>query len=72
MKLSFLKNRRIPRIKTEPQDEKLVNGSASDLLEDHCIGELMDAAQSKDIKRFRAALEALIMNMFDMEDAHGK
>lgn len=50
-------------------DEKLINGSAQDHLEDHCIGELMEAASKKDIRAFRAALDALVMNMFDFGEA---
>ena len=46
-------------------DEKLVQGSASDHLEEHCIGELMDAVSSKNVKAFRSAFEALFMNCFD-------
>ncbi len=65
MKLPFLKNKRIPRIATAPMDEKLVQGSASDHLEDHCIGELFDACVNKDVKAFRSAVEALVMNCFE-------
>lgn len=65
MKLPFLKNRRMPRISTEPMGEKLAQGSASDHLEDHMTDELMDAVASKDVKQFRSAVEALLMNMFD-------
>lgn len=68
MKLPFLKNRRLPRIATEPMEEKLINGSSDDHLEAHCVGELMEAVQSKDVKKFRSAIEALVMNMFDYGD----
>lgn len=65
--LPFLKNRRA-RSQTGPQEERLVQGSASDHLEDHCAQEMLDAIASKDVKRFRAAFEALILNCFDYED----
>lgn len=47
-----------------------MNGSANDHLEDHCIDELWSAVESKDVKSFRSAIEALVMSMFeDQEDA---
>ena len=49
-------------------EEKLVNGSSSDVLEQHCISELFDAVENKDHAAFRKALEALIMNMFEDEE----
>jgi hypothetical protein len=51
----------------KPMDEKLVQGSPSDLLEDHCVGELMSAITNKDVKAFRSAIEALVMNCFESE-----
>jgi hypothetical protein len=67
MKLPFLKTRRLPRIATEPTEEKLVNASGSDHVDDHCMGELFDAVQAKDVARFRSAVEALVLNLFDFE-----
>ncbi len=67
VKLPFLKQKSWPRIAPK-QEEKLINGSESDHLEDHCMKELMDAVESKDVKSFRAALEALILNCFEDED----
>lgn len=64
MKLPFLKNKSWPRV-AKPMEEKLVNGSPEDLLEDHVIGELYDAIENHDVKAFRAALEALILHMFE-------
>lgn len=69
MKLPFLKNRRLPRVAADPQEEKLVNGSASDHLQDHCMGELFEAASEKNVAKFRSALEALVLDMF--EDSNG-
>ena len=67
MKLPFLKTRRLPRIATEPMEEKLVNASESDHVDDHCIGELFDACQNKDVERFKSAVEALVLNLFDFD-----
>jgi len=66
VKLAFLKEKSWPRTGPKP-DEKLVQGSATDHLEEHCVGELMDAVKSKDVRAFRSALEALILNCFDEE-----
>ena len=69
MKVPFLKNKKVPRIAVDPPEAKLINGNSSDLLEERCTTELMDAAGTKDVKKFRAALEALVMNCFeDPED----
>lgn len=69
MMLPFLKKRRLPRIQTEPNEEKLINASSEDHIDDHCIGEMFDAVESKDPKKFHQALEALFLNMFDWKDA---
>lgn len=55
----------MPRIAPKPTEEKLVQGSASDHLEDYCVGELMEAVEEKNIKKFREAIEALVLNCFD-------
>ncbi len=68
MKLPFLKNRKLPRIAVDPMQEKLVQGSAQDHLEDYVSGELMDAVSNKDVRAFRSAIEALLMGMFDWGD----
>lgn len=58
----------MPRIGTDkPQEEKLIHGSSADHLEQHCAGELLDAVEKKDVKAFRSAFEALIMNCFETE-----
>lgn len=49
-------------------DEKLVNGSPEELLEDHLIGELMDAVERHDVKGFRSAMEAMVLHMFEESD----
>lgn len=48
-------------------EEKSYGGDASDKLEEHCAGELMEAVASKDVSGFRSALEALVVNMFETE-----
>lgn len=68
MQLPFLKKNKLPRI-AAPMDEKSVGFDADDKLEEHCFQELKDACQSHDVKAFRAALEAIVMNCF--EDVHG-
>jgi hypothetical protein len=67
MELPFLKNRKIPRMAKDKPDDKLVNASSQDHIDDYCTQELMDACASKDVKRFRSALEALILNLFQDE-----
>lgn len=49
-------------------DEKLIGGSYEDHMESHCISELMNAVEAKDVKKFRSAMEALVMNMFEMDE----
>jgi hypothetical protein len=71
MSLPFLKKRRSPRIASEPQDSKLINGSPEDHIDDHMVGELMEAAKDKNIGKFRSALEALVLNCFETEDTDG-
>lgn len=66
MKLPFLKNSKWPR-SAPPPEEKLVNGSSSDHIEDHCFRELSEAIANKDVNMFRHALEALVMNCFETE-----
>ena len=66
MLLPFLKEKKVPRI-APPMEEKLYNGSPSEILEDHCLSELMDAAKDKNVSAFRKALEALVINCFEEE-----
>lgn len=69
MKLPFLKEKTWPRI-AAPMDEKSIGQSADGELMDRCIDELMDAAKEKNVMRFRSAVEALVLNMFeDTENA---
>jgi len=69
MQLPFLKNKRRPRVADEPRASKLVNGSADDHIDDHCMSEIFDACEKRDARQFRAAVEALVMNMFDWDGA---
>lgn len=66
--LPFLKNRRMPRIETNPREPMLVNASADDLIDDQSMSEMFDAIEKKDVRKFRQALEALVMNAFDHGD----
>lgn len=66
MQLPFLKNK-LPRVAKEAPAEKMVNGSPEDHVEDHCIAELIDACEAKDVRKFRQALEALLLNSFDWD-----
>lgn len=68
MKLSFLKNKRWPRI-APPMEHKSVGLDASDKLDEHLNQELLDAVADKNVARFRAALEALILNLFQNDEA---
>lgn len=71
MNLPFLKKRRLPRIQ-EPTEEKEVGLSGEEELEAHAISELMDAAEAKDPKLFRQAIEALVMCAFEYGQSDGK
>jgi hypothetical protein len=66
MKLPYLKNK-VPRVAKTAPEEKLVQGSPEDYVEDHCLGELFEACEEKDPKKFRQALEVLVMNLFDWD-----
>ena len=66
--LIFLKKSKWPRSAPD-MDEKSVGEDESDRLEEHCCGELMDAAMSKDVSKFRSALQALVMNLFETGDS---
>lgn len=65
--LPFLKKYKMPRF-AAPMDTKTIGGSASDKLEEHCMNEMMDAVHVHDVKSFRSALEALVMNLFEEEE----
>lgn len=63
MQLPFLKKRRLPRTQ-EPTQDKEVGLSPDEELHDQALVELMDAAEARDPKLFRQAMEALVMNAF--------
>jgi len=66
MNLPFLKARRTPRIKVDGlPDEKMINGPDDDVIDAHLCSELMKACEEKDAKKFRLALEALVLNAFE-------
>jgi hypothetical protein len=64
VKLAFLKKRLGPRIGKQP-DEKIVNASLEEKLEEQLFGELIAAIAHKDVTRFREAIEALVLNCFE-------
>lgn len=68
MKLSFLKSKRWPRVAPQQPDEKSVGLNADDALSDHCVSELMEAVTDKNVGKFRQAVEALVMAMFEDEE----
>lgn len=68
MNLPYLKSRRTPRI-APPMEEVLVQGSPSDHINEQMLGELISSYEDRDVKLFRHALEALILNMLAFEGA---
>ncbi len=72
MQLPYLKYRRYPRVAPGPTEQRLVQGSASDHLDDACMAEIFDACEKRDMRHFRSALEALVRNMFDWEGTESK
>ena len=66
MKLPFLKNSKLPRV-GKPQDEKTINASLEEKLQDHLFDELTAAKDQKDVTRFREAIEALVLSCFEEE-----
>lgn len=64
MQLPFLKEKKWPRI-AKALEERSYGLSVSEALEDHCIGELMEAYETKNLMAFRHALEALILSCFE-------
>jgi hypothetical protein len=70
MKLPFLKNSKWPRV-APPMDEKAYGFDPDEEITEHCIQELMRAATDRDVPAFRAAIQALVLQMFDdAEEAH--
>ena len=57
----------MPRIAQGPTEQRLINGDAEDHIDDHCMGEIFDAFETKNIAKLRSSLEALVMNMFDYD-----
>ena len=49
-------------------EERSVGQSSAGKLEEHCVGELMEAVASKNVMKFRQALEALVLNLFEQEE----
>lgn len=74
MKLPFLKHKRFPRVAVDgPEPKTIEHGKqldADSIVEEYCVKELMHAVENKDIRAFRAAIEALVLDCF--EDAEEK
>jgi hypothetical protein len=66
--IPFIKKTKLPKIASNLPQEKLVSSNPSDHLEHHAVMELMEAVKNKDVKAFRDALEAILMNAFESED----
>jgi hypothetical protein len=66
MKLPYLRNRSINR-DPSARSPKEAGAPPDDALDEHCCQELMDAAESKDVSKFRQAVEALVLNIFDWD-----
>lgn len=62
--LPFLKKRKAPRTQ-EPTAEKEIGLNGDEELESHAMEELMEAAESRDPRLFRQAIEALVMCAFE-------
>lgn len=65
MLLPFLKEKKWPRI-AKPTESKEYGLSDDEEMQMSCISELMQAAESKDPKLFRQAVEALVLSLFEM------
>lgn len=63
----FLKRSRWPRL-AKPMEEKSYRLSYADKMYDHLSGEMMESVGNKDVKRFRSALEALVLNLFEDQE----
>ena len=60
--------KRKQRMSPQKHDTKLVNASQDEILDDKYMSELFDAAESRNVKAFRSALEAYVMNCFEHGD----
>jgi hypothetical protein len=69
MGLPFIKAHKMPRIAKPGEDklpeEKIINGSDDDMLNDHVATELMNAFTTGDKSQMMAALEVVIRNVMD-------
>lgn len=66
MMLPFLKARRIPRVKPDNEDDTYDNSPDEDaVINSHLSHELISAFETKDVRLFRDALEALVLNAFE-------
>ena len=68
--LAVLRRKRGPSLAQEPRDPILVGGSPEDHIADHCFDQIKEAMEESDVKKFRSALEAMVLNMFDFDGDH--
>ena len=54
-----------PKVEQPAGEERLINASAEEMLEQHLRTELFDAIHEKDPAKFKSALEAVILNCFE-------
>ncbi len=66
MQLPFLKARRTPRVKSD--DSSVISVDSDDDFDLHVSRELISALESKDVRSFRDAIEALVLNAFECEE----
>ncbi len=69
MNLPFLKARRTPRVKVENEDDSYEHSPDEDaVINSHLSHELISALETKDVRLFRDALEALVLNAFEQKE----
>jgi hypothetical protein len=71
MQLPFLQKSKQPMSNPDSgklREEKTVNGSPGDMINDQCAGEAFNAVDKKDATQFREAIKALVMNMIPGEN----
>ncbi len=70
MQLPFLKARRTPRVKVENEKDAYDSSPDEDaVIDSHLSHELISALESKDVRLFREALEAIVLNAFEQEES---
>jgi hypothetical protein len=67
VKPGFLKKYKLPKIAMPPPEEKVVNASAEEMLENHLLQEVISAFENRDAIGLRQALEAYILHCIEEE-----